>query len=355
MKFLIVTLRYFGDCLIAASFAPALKKYFPDSQVDLLTFNDNKSILTGIKAIDHVIGVEHHPNRILQAIDHLKSWNTYDWSLITMPSTRMVLYGYFAAKHQSMWQVGMTKDDGWKKVLVTDQTPNIPKHYLDGLTQLLLPIIRNPQPLLPVAPDQDLSPEIQDRIQRFNKYVVCNPCSRFQDKNWSISGWQTLFTRLQSQGIGICLSGGNSDFERKYIQAITAHLTPKDYFSLAGKASFGQVARVIKHSIAYLGVDTATSHLAAATGIPCICLFGPSSSLYWGPSPALGRPQQFQDSLGLQTVLNVTIVRQDHPQPCAGCHQHRCIHHTPSELSRCMQSITVDKVWGALSKAVSSI
>lgn len=100
MKFLIVSLRYLGDCLLAAALAPALKARFPDAQIDMLTFKDNAPILEGIQDISHVIGVEHHPNKFVQACSHLASWNKYDWALITMNSTRTVLYGYFAAKHQ---------------------------------------------------------------------------------------------------------------------------------------------------------------------------------------------------------------------------------------------------------------
>ena len=60
MKFLIVSLRYLGDCLLAAALAPALKARFPDAQIDMLTFKDNAPILEGIQDISHVIGVEHN-------------------------------------------------------------------------------------------------------------------------------------------------------------------------------------------------------------------------------------------------------------------------------------------------------
>lgn len=64
MKFLIVSLRYLGDCLLAAALAPALKARFPDAQIDMLTFKDNAPILEGIQDISHVIGVEHHPTSL---------------------------------------------------------------------------------------------------------------------------------------------------------------------------------------------------------------------------------------------------------------------------------------------------
>lgn len=72
MKFLIVSLRYLGDCLLAAALAPALKARFPDAQIDMLTFKDNAPILEGIQDISHVIGVEVcsslQPPRIVEQI-----------------------------------------------------------------------------------------------------------------------------------------------------------------------------------------------------------------------------------------------------------------------------------------------
>lgn len=100
---------------------------------------------------------------------------------------------------------------------------------------------------------------------------------------------------------------------------------------------------------AYIGVDTATSHIAAATGIPCVCLYGPTPVDAWGPAPKCGQSTPYSNDLDIQTVGNVTIVRRDNTGiPCSGCTRHLCAHYNPPQLSRCMQSISVEKVWNAL-------
>lgn len=133
MKFLIVSLRYLGDCLLAAALAPALKARFPDAQIDMLTFKDNAPILEGVQDISHVIGVEHHPNKFVQACSHLASWNKYDWAFITMNSTRTVLYGYFAAKHQVMVRPYPSLEELWKRILITDQIDFVGGKSLNAL------------------------------------------------------------------------------------------------------------------------------------------------------------------------------------------------------------------------------
>lgn len=348
MKFLIVSLRYLGDCLLAAALAPALKARFPKSQIDMLTFRDNVSILEGINAIDNVIGVDRHPNKLLQACSHLVSWNSYDWALITMNSTRTVLYGYFAAKRQVMGKTSSSLEEFWKRILITNKVPNINGQIPKQLKPLLKPIFNTDGPnLFPVRPDRELSSELKAHLLTLGPYVVCQCNSRYQDKNWSIEKWIELTSRLITSGYNICFTGGPSDIA--YLRQITERLPKEKTFIAAGQASFGQTARIIQNAVAYIGVDTATSHVAAATGIPCICLYGPTEVDIWGPAPKNGQSSPYSKHLGIQTVGNVTIVRRDDADtPCSGCTRHLCAHHNPPQLSRCMQSISVDKVWNAL-------
>lgn len=316
MKFLIVSLRYLGDCLLAAALAPALKARFPDAQIDMLTFKDNAPILEGVQDISHVIGVEHHPNKFVQACSHLASWNKYDWAFITMNSTRTVLYGYFAAKHQVMVRPYPSLEELWKRILITDQIDFVGGQILERTQPLLGPLFKGTAPkLCPIYPDRELSTDLQAKLHMLGSYVVCQCNSRYQDKNWGIEKWIEL-----------------------------AHL-----LMTAGHASFGQTSRIIVGAVAYIGVDTATSHIAAATGIPCVCLYGPTPVDTWGPAPKCGQSTPYSNDLDIQTVGNVTVVRRDNTDiPCSGCTRHLCAHYNPPQLSRCMQSISVEKVWNAL-------
>ena len=348
MKFLIVSLRYLGDCLLAAALAPALKARFPDAQIDMLTFKDNAPILEGIQDISHVIGVEHHPNKFVQACSHLASWNKYDWALITMNSTRTVLYGYFAAKHQVMVRPYLSLEELWKRILITDQIDFVGGLILERTQPLLGPLFKGTAPkLCPIFPDRELSTDLQARLHMLGPYVVCQCNSRYQDKNWSIEKWIELAHLLMTAGYGLCFTGGPGDVD--YLLKITEALPPQKIFIAAGHASFGQTSRIIMGAVAYIGVDTATSHIAAATGIPCVCLYGPTHVDAWGPAPKCGQSTPYSNKLDIQTVGNVTIVRRNNTDiPCSGCTRHLCAHYNPPQLSRCMQSISVEKVWNAL-------
>ena len=235
MKILIVSLRYLGDCLLAAALAPAIKKKLPDAQVDLLTFKDNRGILEGISAIDNVIGVERHPNRFRQALDHIRSWNSYDWALSTMNSTRCTFYSWSSAKHQVMPQTFNKTKDLWIHLLISKFVPWAPGHMLDTFTALAEPVVGSIPPLKPVAPDAPLSDDLSQLLTPLGDYVACHPCSRYQDKNWSKNEWRKLFSKILDSGKDICLTGGPSAFEHDYIRDISDGFPSDKVVSIAGK------------------------------------------------------------------------------------------------------------------------
>lgn len=93
MKVIIVSNRYFGDCLLSAALSDAIKSEIPDALVDILTFCGNETILENISSIDHVITMP----KSLSVLGIIKKFihkrNYYDWALITQTSDR-ALFGY---------------------------------------------------------------------------------------------------------------------------------------------------------------------------------------------------------------------------------------------------------------------
>ena len=79
----------------------------------------------------------------------------------------------------------------------------------------------------------------------------------------------------------------------------------------------------------HIGVDTGTTHLAAAAGTPVVALYSHRAPIMqWAP---IGRGHR--------------IV--DHPVPCAGCAAVVC----PVAEHPCMAEITVDQVWAQVEAA----
>jgi heptosyltransferase III len=98
----------------------------------------------------------------------------------------------------------------------------------------------------------------------------------------------------------------------------------------AGELSVRQSAAVMGHCRLYVGNDTGTMHLAAASGIPCVAIF---SSADW--------PGRWYPYGNGHTVLRSSV-------PCEGCRLDDCIE---QELI-CLRQISVTDVLSAVKQAL---
>lgn len=98
MKVIIVSTRYFGDCLLSAALSVAIKSEIPDALVDILTFWGNETILENISSIDHVITMPKNLSVLGIIKKFIHKRNYYDWALITQTSDRALFPGFWVSK-----------------------------------------------------------------------------------------------------------------------------------------------------------------------------------------------------------------------------------------------------------------
>lgn len=77
-RFLIVTLRDFGDCLLAAPLGNALRELVPGAETWFLTFSRNAGILEGVPRLDGVIAVDDKSSRKAFLSDLRFLWQRFD-------------------------------------------------------------------------------------------------------------------------------------------------------------------------------------------------------------------------------------------------------------------------------------
>ena len=100
---------------------------------------------------------------------------------------------------------------------------------------------------------------------------------------WRREAWAELASWLQARGLRVVLTGSGAADEVAYIGAL-ARAVP-GAINLAGKLTLSQTACLLSDARAYVGPDTAVTHMAAALGMPVVALFGPSDPVKWGPWP----------------------------------------------------------------------
>ena len=161
-------------------------------------------------------------------------------------------------------------------------------------------------------------------------FIHLHPGSRWLFKCWPAERTAALIDRIVSSGQRVVLTGAPDDRERALDAAILAALLPATRartIDLTGQLTLPELAAVTRLARAFVGVDSAPMHIAAAMGTPTVALFGPSGETQWGPWGVAAR-----------------VIASDR-HPCRPCGLDGC---GGSKVSDCLVTLPVDRVYDGL-------
>jgi len=169
---------------------------------------------------------------------------------------------------------------------------------------------------------RDIYPGLSEKTVPF---VIFNPGGNAgpPSKCWPVASFVELGNMLVVKYN--CLVGviGYSPMEEKIAIQVLEQLPEDNVIDMAGnKMEFGRLAAAMEMTDLFVTDDTGTLHLASATGVPTVGLYGPSSPERYGP-------------WGNKHRVVVPSL------PCAPCNGRKCV----SGISDCMERITVDEVF----------
>lgn len=205
---------------------------------------------------------------------------------------------------------------------------HVGKYLFDTLAPLLGPEpgrAVGPPPFLCFTDDemQEAETLLQPARSKGQPIVAIHPGSGSEAKCWPPERFEALTRRLKGAGHAIALILGPADerlVERmstvaEGIGAVIAHNLP-----------LRLLAAVLSRCDAYVGNDSGVTHLAAATGIPTLAIFGPTDPAVWAP---LGK--------NIRVITNNTDC-----SPCARETMREC------DNPLCLEALGEELVTGAL-------
>lgn len=348
-KILIIMTRRIGDVLLTTPLIRSLRRAWPQAQLDVLVFAGTEGVLQGNPDINRILTVAQRPSFFTHLRFLAGLWRNYGLALSAVPGDRPTLYAFIAGRRC----VGLLvegKKHRWKKWLLSQWVPfdNVGTHTV--LMHLKLAELLGVKPCYEVVTAWRQADETQVRqLLPFDPskqaYAVLHMYPMYAYKMWRRDAWVELARWLDTQGLRIVLSGGKSADEMAYIANLLPSL-PAETVNVAGKLSLGGVALLLKQARAYVGPDTAVTHLAAALGMPTVALFGPSNPVKWGPWPKGyeqdRNPYRMQ---GTQRVNNVVVLQGS--GDCVPCMEEGCERRITS-LSDCLQSLPAASAIAAL-------
>ena len=123
-------------------------------------------------------------------------------------------------------------------------------------------------------------------IIKAKRTALISPCSSERKnnfRNWSQENFSLLCSQLIKQGFQIILTGGPSQKEAQYGQAITQICNNENIINLIGKTSLKQLYALISHVDIVIAPDSGPIHMANSAQTACIGLYASSNPLRTGP------------------------------------------------------------------------
>lgn len=340
-RVLIVMMRHHGDVLLATPVFKALKRQFPQLEVDALLYSYSTDLLAHHPAVDNIYAVDRHwkdagfVTLMRGELALLKSLRArqYDGIIVLTDQWRNALLSRllrpkfsitseFAKRQQRFWRKSFSRH--------YPVPPNRPKveSNLDALRGLGLAITDQDKLVglhIPEDSRREASAKLQALSMTEQPLVVLHPTSRGLFKCWSIEQYAELVSELQRAEIPVLITAAPDKKELALVAAIVARLEQAP-LSLAGELSLLQLAAVLDRAVCVICVDSVPMHMAAALATPLVAMFGPSNDKIWAP-------------------LNVgsTVLTSD--RVCRPCLRHGC---GGSGFSECLADIEVVRVYAAV-------
>jgi heptosyltransferase-3 len=282
---LVIALRYLGDLLLTTPLFHSIRKAYPDCQLDVLVFQGSAEILEGNTDVDTIIQTPERKSVSEEIKLLLRLFRKYDVVFVTQTGDRSFFYALLAAPIRLAVVAPNKKWAWWKRRFAQYWTEfdDLDTHtILQNLVFAKLVGIAPRTKLVP--PSLPAGPSILESTLEESRYAVLHMSPQRVYKRWTIDGWVAIGNFLRENQIRIVLSGSVAKEEIEYIRKIQVQL-PADTITLAGKVSLAELAEITKQACLFIGLDTGVTHLASATGVPVVALFGPTNPVKWGPWP----------------------------------------------------------------------
>jgi heptosyltransferase II len=332
-KILLVQTAFLGDAVLTTPLLGALREQFPQTKITVLSTPEIAEVFERHPAVSEVIRFDKRRNER----SWLKKWilvrrlaaHRFDLAMIPHRSLTSALLAWLAGIPR---RVGFSTSQG--RWLLTDVVPfEWGVHDVDRNLALLTAIgVQNPTGDLWLKPDEAARQRVTDRLRALgvkpeDKLVGINPGSVWVTKRWLPEGFAAVADRLiREEGARVVFIGGCQD--EPAMRRILSMMKEVP-INWVGQTTLKELMAVIARCRVFLTNDSGPLHIAVASHVPTVALFGPTTR-----------------ELGFFPYGNGhTVIEKD--LPCRPCGLHgadRC----PLEHFQCMKLITAEEVFEAV-------
>ena len=347
-RVLLIIMRYLGDVLLTTPLISSLSQAYKSAKIDVLVFENTAGILEGNPDINKIITITNKPTLLEQLYLYKNLLRKYDLAVCTQTGDRPSIAALIAASNRIGAVPQRDEKSWWKRYFFhgwvefdNNNTHTVIQHLKLAAA---LGIPRHFQPTPPAKHSY------KNPVKEHTNYAIVHPHPKWHYKRWPIERWGDTGRYLDQLGIQIVLTGSSAAEEINYIQEIH-HQLPQNTINLAGKLSLAELSSLISQAKIFIGPDTGITHLAAATGIPTIAIFGPSNPVKWAPWPYNYQKDSnpFQ-KVGSQHVGNIFLIQGS--GDCVPCYLEGCEKHRLS-YSKCLDTLAFSEIKQTINQSLN--
>ena len=344
---LVTKLRHHGDVLLASPVFTVLAHAAPAAEIDALVYAETAPMLAGHPAISRIHTIDREWKRqgmIRQARAEralLSALRARRYDLIVHLTehprgawlSRLLRPRYSVARHLDrahwLWRTSFTH-----YYRLPRRTPrHTVECNLDSLRRIgVQPAAADKR--LVLAADGAAAARVRGLLAQHGiepkRFIQMHPGSRWLFKCWPADHYAALLDALAAGGWRVVLTAAPDPRERALVDAMlraTGEAARGRVIDLGGKLSLTELAALTREARAFIGVDSAPMHIAAAVQTPVVALFGPSGEIEWAP----------------WQVPHRIVASNEHP--CRPCGNDGC---GGGKVSECLTTLPVSRVHAAL-------
>ncbi len=338
-KILVVNMRYIGDTVWTVPFIRNLKRNLPNAEVSALVNTGGEVFLDTMPEVSEVICFDRKKLkggkyflRNLAFLNGLRK-KRFDAVFVLSNSDRPTIISYATGAEI---RIGFRSDNRWRKYLLSEKhtwdrerNPHMIDYYLQALTDSGLKVYDRTLTIdIPAGAVGKLKEKLGGGHGR--KAVVVHPGARGPLRQWGVENFAEVINALSGRYKIFLIGGpGEEDIVKGVMQRLKS---PPDIAST--DLGLMEFATLCSKSDLFIGNDSAPIHIAAASGLFVIGIYGPTVSKYCGP---------WTDRKFLFDMSDA---------PCRPCMQDAC---TCAEFKACLKDIRPADVAGKAENILSAL
>lgn len=329
-RVLLIRLRSIGDTVLATPSIDALRRFLPDSEIDILVEDWVAPLLAEHPSLHNIVSFERGSLGARARVAHEIRSRRYDVVYnLHGGTTATFLTRATGARHRvgyASYQYSQLHNHQAPSPLLLwgQQKTHSVEQQLALLGWTGVPVTHRPPTHLAIT--RDAAERVTQLLETANlsdrTFALMHPAAAFATKQWPASSFGQVVDFLAGKGIVTAAIAGPSQTTvlNDLITAANSHVVAFDL-------SLPEVSALAARARLFVGNDSGIAHIATAVRTPSVVIFGSSNIAHWRPWNTAPAEVVFEE------------------MPCQPCHGYFCEKFPEPE---CILRVPVERVTDAV-------